>query len=536
LWLAGAALGIAAEWSQYGWSHPSGWLPDLLTGWCLVGCGLGGWSQRPESLSGPLLAAAGFAWFVPNFATLGAGGLDWLSAHALYLHRGPLAAVVLTYPRGRPTGRLEAAAVVALVAAAVVTPVWQHDAIAIALAAAMVAVAAREYVVATSRERRMGKLALQATALLSVSIVVTASIRLAAPGHSVAGATLHAYQAVLCILAIGLLLGLARAPWERAEVTDLVVELGSRRSGRLRDALARALGDPSLEIGYWLAEPGGYVDSDGRELSVPELGSERATTAVQRDGQPLAVLVHDPAVLGDQGLVEAVASAARLAAANVRLRADVQARVSELSDSRRRLIAAGDEERLRLERRLRDGARRRLSQLGATLTEARQAATGTKTRERIGKAEDQLRRTQEELRRLARGIHPRELSERGLEAALAAMVAEFPAPVELSVSTGRLPAATESCAYFVCSEALANVAKYASASRVGISVSEQSASVTVRVEDDGVGGADPDRGTGLRGLVDRLDALGGTLAVLSPRGGGTQLIATIPSHADGTRP
>jgi signal transduction histidine kinase len=248
----------------------------------------------------------------------------------------------------------------------------------------------------------------------------------------------------------------------------------------------------------------------------------------------MAVLVHDPAVLGDQGLVDAVASATKLAAANVRLRADVRARLFELSESRRRIIAAGDEERGRLERRLGDGAQRRLADLEGTLREARKNSASAEATERIAQAQVQLVRAREELQRLARGIHPRELSEHGLASALAALAADFPIPVELSVCDGAAPEGVESCAYFVCSEALSNVAKYASASRVRISVTiSAGGGIAVEIEDDGIGGVDPAAGTGLRGLADRVEALGGTFTVLSRPGRGTRLTAVIPSGDDG---
>jgi signal transduction histidine kinase len=534
LWLIGAVLGIAAEWSLYGWSRPGDWLPDLFTGWCLLGCGLVGWSLRPESSSGPLLAATGFTWFAPNFATAGANGLDWLSAHALYLHRAPLVALVLTYPRGRSAGRFEATVIGGFAGVAVVTPVWRNEVVAIALAAGMIGVAALGYIGAVGRERRMRLRALQATALVGATIAATASVRLALPGHAAAVATLRAYEAMLCVLSIGLLVGLLRAPWERSAVTDLVVELGEARSGTLREALAQALGDPSLELGFWLPGAGVYVDSDGRSLRLPPPGSPRSATRIDRDGQPMAVLVHDPVVLGDQGLVDAVASATKLAAANVRLRADVRARLFELSESRRRIIAAGDEERDRLERRLGDGAQRRLADLGGMLREARKNSASAEATERIAQAQVQLVRAREELHRLARGIHPRELSEHGLASALAALAGDFPIPVELSVCDGAAPEGVESCAYFVCSEALSNVAKYASASRVRISVTVSAGGgIAVEIEDDGIGGVDPAAGTGLRGLADRVEALGGTFTVLSRPGRGTRLAAVIPSGDDG---
>jgi signal transduction histidine kinase len=530
LWPAGAVVGIAAEWRLYGWADPGDWVPDLLAGWTMIACGLAGWSRRPQSRSGALLAAAGFAWFAPNFAATGVTALAWLSAHALYLYRGPLVQLVLTFPQGRPVRRLDRAAVAAGYAAAIITPVWADHTATIVLACLLVAVAVRGYVCAAGRERRMRLAALEATVVLAAVLVAVALVRLAAPAQAANAATLHAYQAVLCGLSLGLLVGLLRGSWERAEVADLVVELGATRSGTLRDELARALGDPSLQVGYWVPQSAGFVDSAGRPVRVPDAGSGRSMTMVERDGQPLAVLVHDPAVLGDPGLVEAVSSAARLAAANARLQAEVRARLAEIGASRRRILEAGDEERGRLERRLREGALRRLGEVAETLRRARRPAAGG-AGERLARAESQLARTQEELRRLARGIHSRELSERGLAAALASLASDVPLPVKLALSvTGESPAAA-ACAYFVCAEALANVAKYAAASKVAVSVRSDPGATTVEIEDDGVGGADPGRGTGLRGLADRVETLGGTLTVDSPPGRGTRLVAVIPHGA-----
>jgi signal transduction histidine kinase len=531
LWPAGAVAGVAAEWRLYGWADPGGWVPDLLTGWTLIGCGLAGWARRPHSRSGAPLAAAGLAWFVPDFAAASAGLLGWVGAHALYLHRGPLVQLVLTYPRGRVSGRVEGAAVAVGYAAAVVTPMWGSRAGTVALAACLVTVAARGYVRAAGRERRMRRSALQATALFAAGTAAVASVRFAVPGPATDAATLLAYEVMLCALAVGLLIGLLRWPWERAEVADLVVELGEARSGTLRDQLARALGDPSLQVGYWLPESAAFVDAAGSPLAVPAPGSGRSATVVERDGQPLAVLVHDPAVLGDPGLVEAVSSAAGLAAANARLQGEVRSRLAEIAASRRRILAAGDEERGRLERRLGHGAQRRLGELAYALRLARQSAAGQGTTEGIARAEVQLARTQEDLARLARGLHPRQLSEQGLAAALAALAGDFPLHVDLTAPVTRTTPSVAACAYFVCCEALANVAKHASASAVQILVTARAGTVIVEVADDGAGGADP-HGGGIRGLADRVETLGGTLTVASAPGRGTRLTAVIPDGAE----
>jgi signal transduction histidine kinase len=527
-WPAGIALGLLSEWAQYRWRDPDRWVPDLAVGWTFIACGLVAAQRRRRSRSGGLLAATGVAWFIPNLAGLGPAFLGRAASAALFLHRGPLLHVVLAYPSGRTSSRLAQSAVVAGYAAAIVYPVWQNDLAVIALAALLFAVTLYQYVRSAGPYRRAGRVALSAAAALSFLLAGEAIVRLASPTGTATGRLLDAYEVTLWGIAVGLTAGLLSASWQRADVTDLVVELGEGRSGALRDQLARALGDPTLQVGYWLSESGGFVGAEGRSFPLPDPGSERSTTMIERDGQPMAVLVHDPAVLGDPGLIEAVSSATKLAAANARLQAELRARVADVSASRRRILEAADEERGRLERRLRQGAERRLGALTDVLRRAGGSAVTERTIERIAQSESQLARTQEELRRLARGIHPRELSEQGLAAALASLAEDFPLPVDLAVSTVQASPSAQACAYFVCSEALANVAKYASASSVAISVGSTPGAVSVEVRDDGVGGADAGRGTGLRGLADRVETLGGTLTVESPPGLGTRVVAVIP--------
>jgi signal transduction histidine kinase len=525
--LAGVALGLSAEWVG-GWGDPRHWIRDLAVGWTLIGCGLIGWGRRPESRTGVLMTATGFTWFVWNFAQVGVAAVAWVAAHLVYLHRGPLVQLVLTYPSGRPGSRLVRGAVAVGYAAAVITPIWHSEAATIVLAGLLLGVCAREYVRAVGGTRRARLIALQAAAGLSLVLAGTAAARLLLPPGEVSVASLLAYEAALCVLAGGLLAGLLIAPWQQTAVADLVVELGEARSGTLRGELARALGDPSLEIGYWLPDRAAFVDAEGRVLVLPGAGSGRSVTLVEREGQPVAALVHDPAVLEDPGLLEAVTAAAQLAAANARLQAEVQARVEELAASRRRILASRDEERRRLERRLYDGAEARLGELAVTLRRGRGSAAGEQTREQLARAEEQLTRTLEELRRLAQGLHPRVLAEQGLAGALAALAKDFPLPVDLNVASSQLPERVAVVAYFVCAEALANVAKHAAAARVAVAVTASEGQVRVEVEDDGVGGADPVHGSGLRGLADRVETLGGTLRVESTPGYGTRLAAEIP--------
>jgi signal transduction histidine kinase len=442
--------------------------------------------------------------------------------------------LVLTYPSGRPGSRLVRGAVAVGYAAALITPIWRNTGATILLAGLLVAVCARDYVRAVGQPRRARLMAMQAAAGLSLVLAGTAAARLLLPPEEVGGPSLLVYEAALCVLAVTLLAGLLVAPWQRAVVTDLVVELGGARSDTLRGELSRALGDPSLEIGYWLPNRAVFVDAEGRVLSLPGPGSGRSVTIMEREGQPVAVLVHDPAVLEDQGLLEAVASAAKLAAANARLRAEVRARVEELAGSRRRILVARDEERRRLERRLHDGAEARLGELAVTLRRGRRSASGERTRDQLGRAEDQLTRTLEELRRLGHGLHPRVLSEHGLAGALAALAKDLPLPVDINVASTWLPQRVAVAAYFVCAEALANVAKHAAAAHVAVAVTVGDGQLRVEIADDGVGRADPAHGSGLRGLADRVETLGGTLRVESVPGRGTRLAAEIPLGGQAT--
>ena len=528
---AGVLLGFAAEWAAFDWDDPRHWIPDLAVGWSFIACGLAGRWRRPDSGTGPLMVAVGFTWFLGNFAAVDVPPIAWLATHALYLHRGPLIHCVLSFPSGRLSSGLDRAAVAVGYVTAIVTPIREEIATLI-LGALLVAVAVRGYVAAIGPARRAARW-LVVRAAIAVGIVLSggALARLAFPSGDANEAALLAYETVLCAVAVGLLIGLLRATGEQAAVTDLVVELAESPSGTLRDALAGALGDPTLQVGYWLPESGGYVDARGRPFDVPRPGTGRAVTPFEVDGRPLAVLVHDPAVLDDPGLLESIGSAARLAASNARLQAEVRAQVAEVIASRRRLVEVGDEERRRLERRLREGAGQRLEMLAASLAKGRALAersASSETRAHLEQANQQVVRTIEDLHELARGLHPRTLEESGLAGALSELAGRSPVPIELHVSVEELPRDIEAGAYFVCSEALANLSKHARATSGAITVATRAGRLMVEVVDDGVGGADPRMGSGLRGLTDRIEALGGRLSVASSEGGGTRLAAEIP--------
>jgi signal transduction histidine kinase len=252
---------------------------------------------------------------------------------------------------------------------------------------------------------------------------------------------------------------------------------------------------------------------------------------VELEGRPVGAIVYDIALCDEPSLVRSVAAAAGLAVQNERLQAQLRARVAQLRTSRARIVEAAALERRRLERNLHDGAQQRLVALSLTLRLAhgRVRSDPDQAQALLAGAAVELKLAQEELRELARGIHPAILSDRGLEPALEALAGRSPIPVSLAaLPAERLPESIEAAAYFVVAEALTNVAKYAGASAATVRVSRQNGSAFVEVDDDGRGGADPARGSGLRGLADRVGALDGKLAITSPPGGGTRLRAEIP--------
>jgi len=218
-----------------------------------------------------------------------------------------------------------------------------------------------------------------------------------------------------------------------------------------------------------------------------------------------------------------------LAVANARLQAEVRARVAELTASRRRIIEAGDAQGRELARELSQGPERRLDVVERLLDDASGQLTGPE-RDGLTDVQRELRNARAELRNFAQGIRQLSLSEGGLAVAVPRLAERVPIPVSLLVNVDRLPPAVEAAAYFVCSEALTNVVKHASATSASIVIGLRNGEVVVEISDDGVGGADTSRGSGLRGLSDRVEALGGELTVQRLEVGGTEVTAVIPTQ------
>jgi signal transduction histidine kinase len=536
----------------------------VLVGWSFIGSGLLYWRSRPDNYLGPVMIFQGFAWFVsllvsahnPVLFTLGEAlyGLQYVSG--LYL--------VLSFPSGRLQGRLDRALIVStIVIATVVNWTWllfadphrmlcrvcpanvlevtRNDAAVIGvnyvirvtgIAIALIAIAllARRWLRA-SRPQRHAVLPVAVAGTVAFGAVLVAYAARVAGMSSPNVFDQFAYYASAAI-PVAILAVLIQRRLAHGAVAGLVVELGGPGpAADPRQALARALGDPSLELGYWFGAESRYVGRDGTPVELPGADSDRRFTVVEWDGQPVAALIHDPALEHNPRLVESACAAAGLALQNERLQAELRARLVELQASRTRLVEATDAERRRIERDLHDGTQQRLvwiamslglldSKLPTNVAQAKPIVTDTR---------EALAAALAELRALTHGIHPAILTERGLGAALDELCHRSALTAHLRLFLdGRLPAPVETAAYYVVSEALTNAAKHSGASEVRVAATREGGQLTVEVADDGVGGASAGKGSGLRGLADRVEALGGRLSVASPPGRGTTLRAEFP--------
>jgi signal transduction histidine kinase len=329
------------------------------------------------------------------------------------------------------------------------------------------------------------------------------------------------------------LAGLVRIRLARASVAELVLELEKPMApDDLRNAVADALGDPTVEIAYWIADQGRYVDLDGRPITLPPADAGRGVIHVEREDRRVAAIVHDQALEDDPHLLRAAAAAAALALDNARLQAELRSQLDELDASRRRIMRAADDERRRIERNLHDGTQQRLTSVafGLAFAASKLDADPRAAADALGQARDGLATALAELRDLSQGIHPGNLTERGLGPAIEDLAYASPLPVRVvSTVATRLDEPIEATAYYVVAEALANVTKHARARHVSVALEHDVGhELVVTVSDDGIGGADTANGTGLKGLVDRVSAIGGTLDVDSRDGRGTTVRAVIP--------
>ena len=492
---------------------------DLVTGLALCLCGVVAWLRRPDSRIGPAFLLAGVLWF----ASTAMPG-DTL---VRYAHRGPVIYALLAFPARGPWQR-DRGAITAAVLAGAAGPLWSWTPTAIGLAGLLAVWAIGRIRIPGWLDRPRARVAAWSSLGLAATIAAIQLVGVIGPSAVRSAWSIVSYDLVLVVVVASLTARLL-APRD-AVLADLVIELGVGEGGTVRDRLADALADPSVEIAYARPDGLGYADELGAAIDVPTTGPSRAITPILRDGQTIAVIVHDPGRAGDPELERATQVAATLLQRHAALSGALAVEVATLEASRRRLALAADVERARIEGRLRSGPIGRLRSIESALVRSRQAllAGGVEDQADLQRAMANVAEGIRELETLGRGLRPPRLVDAGLRAALADLGREFALPVRLRIDTDRLPAAVETAVYFVAVEALVNVAKHAQATRASIELHTTGDRVRLQIVDDGVGGASVDAGSGLRGLRDRLLSLGGDLDVSSGRGRGTTIRAAIP--------
>jgi hypothetical protein len=507
---AGGALGLSAELALEAPQGVALAVADFTVGFALLAFGAVARLRRPASRTGAWMALSGLVWFAGTFGWPFVG-----------LHRGFLVLLLLSYPSGRlPRSALARTAVAAAMLDSTVAPLMRNDRLTIVLSVLVAVAAIRVFHRTSGIDRAAAAPALFAALAFAGILSLGAVVRLA--GADADRLMLWAYDITIAGLATILLVDLLRARWPQAVMRGLIVDIGDLHDSRmLQRRIARALGDPTLAVGIWDGERSVYLDEDGVLVDQPAVGSGRAATRIDDDGTPLALLIHDELVAGGAELLASVAAVARTAVANASLEQRIEERARDVAASRRRLVETADVERRVLQHTLARGPERRLRHVSDLLARA-DVPAGHLLRREVDAAIT-------ELGELANGVHPAEL-DNGLGPALAALAERSTLEVSVTVDANRLPEAVEAAAYFVCSEALANAAKHAQARSARVNATGASARLRVAVSDDGVGGADAS-GAGLRGLADRVEALGGRLTVDSPAGAGTHVIAELPCNS-----
>jgi signal transduction histidine kinase len=569
--LVGGVAAAATELSDPSVDHPVAQASAaLLSAWALVAAGLVAVASRPGNRTGVLMTLGGLLLLLGATSNADSAWLFSLGALVSTLPQAVFAHLLLAFPEGRLHSRTErvlvAAAYVDVTLVQVVMLLFMdyrtgegcpcpqtklflvhqesvHAAVmstqrlvGVAIWLGVVAVFWRRWRTASPPLRR------SLAPVLGTGVLAVSVVGLALLSEQVVGSAAGDWPALASLLAVslvpvGFLVGLLRSRLARAAVGDLVIELGRPMApGDLRTALGRALGDPSRDLIYRRPDTDTYVDLHGRHVELPTPGGRQAVTYVERDGQPIAAAVHDATLADDPSLIQAACAAAGLALENERLQAELRARLDDLRASRARIVAAGDDERRRLERNLHDGAQQRLVSLSVALSLAQawlardpDAASAALTAARAD-----LDEAVTELRELAHGIPPALLTDRGLAAALAGLARRAPMPVDVDATSERLPGPVEAAAYYLIAEAVTNATKHACATRVSVTVARDGDHVQVDVVDDGVGGADLVGGSGLRGLRDRVEALDGHLSVTSPPRRGTRITVRLPCPSPGS--
>ena len=549
--LGESVLGLEAQ------PGPWGWTATLIPAGAVVyvSAGLLAWTRRPRNRMGPLLCVGGLMW-------LAAGGVNLtnpvLYGLGLMAQTLPIAFVVhalLAYPSGRLRSATSwtltgAIYVVALVLQAplylfrtlgeepavlwvaarpdVVETVRSVQAVCGLTALGATGVVLVNRVMAVDRKQRRVLLPIYACGTVVVVLVTSVYEILHAIGFA-PSPVVDVFQIVILSLVpvafvTGVLMGGFARTGELDELAEWLGSAGARPD--VRNAVARALGDPSVQLGYRFGE--GWVDADGIAVQLPASESGQAASFVEIDGRPVGAISYDAMLIPDPAPVQAAGRVVAIALDRQRLTAQLLASQEELRDSRTRLVEAGNHERRRLAQDLHDRLQGRLILLALRVGNAAPGDDLVEIRRGLDESIT-------ELRWLVQGVMPALLLERGLFAAVEDLADRVPirtvldfGPDGYPLDGHRLPESVEGTAYTVIAEALTNAVKHSAASMITVSVRRDSTHLFIEVADDGVGGAQPAGGLGLHGMADRVQALGGRLDIVSPAAAGTRVRAELP--------
>ncbi|MEU2390465.1 histidine kinase [Streptomyces sp. NPDC007369] len=573
LGLVSAALAGLNLWLGLGYgSPPWPWIvSSVAVGVSFAGAGMAAAWLRPRTRTGPWMLVMGVTVLLANLTS--ALGLPTtmpgremtvlLGVPAFWLQFPIAGHLILGYPTGRLHHRAERTLVrvgffLALLATVIIlvtkTPVpfcadWcgrsplqlvddpqlylevrsAFLAVVAALAGVALVLLVRRFLQATPRQHRILRFMIVPTVL--TILLFAGSTVITAVAYSDRSSTkplpLFAAMGWMLFIAvpISFLAGLLSERLAFASVADLVGALEHVAADEVETALAKTLRDPTLRVVFPAED--GWIDASGRPYKPP--GDSENKTMTTLGDPPLAAFVHDRSLDEDRKLLDAAAAATRLSLDNARLHAEVRAQLAEVRASRRRITAAADAERQRLERDLHDGAQQRLLGIGFALGALRGRLGESPNRVLVDELEQELRSAIRELRDIAQGIRPSILTDQGLVPALASLARRAATHVVLDLQiSGRFSPITEATAYYLVSEALQNVVKHASGVPACVRVIHEADRLVIEVSDNGPGGASLTSGTGLPGLADRVDAVGGTLDIRSFPGCGTLLRAELP--------
>lgn len=555
-----AAMLVVVELALLPLAGPAGplllMLPLIFAVYVIAG--LIAWKRRPSNGMGFLIVVAGFALYLGSLQNTGVPLLAGIGAVCATVVVAAAVHLLLAFPTGRLPNRLSRFLVGAMYFVALVlqAPLYLFDpdgpfppfavadapgaveffslfqtvvATAFSVAVAVVLWGRLQRADAAHRRVLIPVFSYGIFAVLFMPLIAVVLDRVLFAHPFVRG---YLQFALLAGVPIAFALGTLRGGFARTgELEELGTWLGTASAAKepLATALAHALGDPSLRLFFWAADRGEFLDADGRAAPGRAADDRRGWERIVLDGRTIGAIEYDAALLTDRGLVRTAGRIVAIEVERARLTAELRASQRALMQSRGRIVEAADRERRRIARDLHDGLQ---VQLVLLALEAQQIATAPSdtVAQRATRLRIDIDAAAADVRTLVRDLVPAALIERGLAAAAEDLADRMPIPTqfETDVEDGAIGDLVEATTYFVLTEALANVVKHAHASLARVRLTVEGGRVHLDVEDDGVGGASMEAGSGLRGLADRVEAIGGTITISSPRGKGTRVRAEVP--------